>query len=141
MPAEAADRLVDNTLLAIDGALCPCERFYNTRSARRFTLARRARDYMLQNMLKPPSIAEICDFLSVSERTFYEIFSRSFGVSPKHFLKSRRLFAVRQVLKESTKEDRVSDIAMRYGFWDMGYFARDYHEMFGELPSVTLRNE
>jgi AraC family ethanolamine operon transcriptional activator len=35
----------------------------------------------------------------------------------------------------------VTDIAMRLGFWEMGRFASDYRDMFGELPSVTLRNK
>jgi AraC family ethanolamine operon transcriptional activator len=36
-------------------------------------------------------------------------------------------------------ESRVADIAIRWGFWHMGQFARDYRAMFGELPSETLK--
>jgi len=28
---------------------------------------------------------------------------------------------------------------MRWGFTHLGFFARDYKKMFGELPSETLR--
>ncbi|GHU15365.1 hypothetical protein AGMMS50225_28560 [Betaproteobacteria bacterium] len=35
--------------------------------------------------------------------------------------------------------DTVGDIAARWGFWHLSHFAADYKEMFGELPSDTLR--
>jgi len=29
-------------------------------------------------------------------------------------------------------------IANQYGFWHMGQFAKDYNNLFGELPSETI---
>lgn len=36
---------------------------------------------------------------------------------------------------------RVTDIANDWGFWHMGQFAADYRELFGELPSQTLKRD
>jgi transcriptional regulator GlxA family with amidase domain len=35
--------------------------------------------------------------------------------------------------------DTVADIAMRYGFWELGRFAGVYRARYGETPSATLR--
>jgi hypothetical protein len=32
------------------------------------------------------------------------------------------------------------DAALHFGFYEFGYFAKDYKAMFGELPSTTLHN-
>ena len=76
---------------------------------------------------------------TLGERSLHYAFKKVYGVSPKQLLKAHRLFAVQNALKAATPEDQVMDIARRYGFWERGYFARDYQRMFGELPSDTRK--
>ena len=141
IPVEAQDRLLDETLLIIARPLGWDNKDRVTSARSRYLLARRARDYMLERQARPPAIAEICTYLHASERKLHYAFSRTFGVSPKRFLKTRRLFAAHQALKSAYPGERVHDIAMRQGFWDLGYFARDYKAMFDELPSTTLKRQ
>jgi AraC family transcriptional regulator, ethanolamine operon transcriptional activator len=58
------------------------------------------------------------------------------GMSPKAYLKAKRLNAVRQDLKRA-EANAVAEIANRWGFWHTGNFAADYLRLFGELPSQT----
>ncbi|MGI9320902.1 MAG: helix-turn-helix domain-containing protein, partial [Thiogranum sp.] len=138
MPHEVQDRLIDDTLLVIGRTLDSTREDCRAGSPRRYHLACRARDYMLDRKSDPPSITELCDCFRVSERTLHYAFTETYGVSPKRFLKSQRLLAVNRALKTATPGERIGDIAMRLGFWDLGYFANDYKTMFGELPSATL---
>jgi AraC family ethanolamine operon transcriptional activator len=139
--AAAHDRLLEETLLVIARALSSGEEAFVARSRRRYLLARRARDFMLDRQSNPPTVTDVCTFLYTTERTLHYAFSESYGVSPKRFLKAQRLYAARQGLKSATESELVSDVAVRLGFWDMGYFARDYKTMFGELPSATLSRQ
>ena len=57
-------------------------------------------------------------------------------------LQTRQLNAVRRNLRASgPRGDTVRNVAARWGFWHMGQFARDYRNLFGELPSQTLRGK
>ena len=133
------DLLIDETLLVIARALGSGAALQSKHFRQRYRLARRAHDYMLERQSSPPSIAEVCGVFQVSERSLHYAFKKVYGVSPKQLLKAHRLFAVHSTLKAATPEDQVMDIARRYGFWERGYFARDYQRMFGELPSDTRK--
>ena len=139
LPREAHDQLLDEVLLVTARALNSADEGSVTGIRRDYKLARRARDFMLERYTEPPSIFEICTFLNTSERTLHYAFSKMYDVTPKCFLKTQRLFAVRQALISRHVGERVSDIALRFGFWDQGHFAKDYRTMFGELPSATLQ--
>jgi AraC family ethanolamine operon transcriptional activator len=139
IPAEAHRRLLDETLVHIEQALSAERKNHGAKARPRYRIARRARDYMLERQTSPPPITEICAFVNTTERTLHYAFGEVYGVSPKRFLKAQRLFAAHQALKFAAQGTRVSEIALGLGFWDLGYFARDYEAMFGELPSTTLR--
>ncbi|ESQ15827.1 MAG: helix-turn-helix domain-containing protein [Thiohalocapsa sp. PB-PSB1] len=110
------------------------------RRGQQYRLARSIRDYILNRMSDPPTILEICAALDVPERTLHRAFVGVYGVAPKQFLKAQRLLAVRQALQEPRQSQSVMDAALHFGFYEFGYFARDYKAMFGELPSTTLHN-
>ena len=132
-------QLIDETILAVARTLSAGQSAQNLSIRRRYLLARRAREYMLERKLSPPGITEICNALHTSERTLHYAFNEVYGVSPKHYIKAQRLFAAYSDLHTAVHLVRVSDIANHYGFLDMSYFAKDYREMFGELPSDTLK--
>lgn len=82
-------------------------------------------------------LATACD---VSERTLRSAFNEFFGITPKHFLRLRRLHQVRRALRSAEPASTsVSEVLMRFGEWEFGRFAQHYRSAFGELPSQTLR--
>jgi AraC family transcriptional regulator, ethanolamine operon transcriptional activator len=75
----------------------------------------------------------------VSERTLQYVFRDAFGVSPHAYLRSLRLHGVYRDLKSAKpSKGKVADIANYWEFWHMGQFAKDYQNLFSELPSQTL---
>lgn len=86
------------------------------------------------------SIPELAKMVGVPERTLRTAFYRYYGLSPSELLRIARLNRVRQLLLASTPEQTtVSRVAFDLGFWDLGRFAGNYRELYGELPSTTLR--
>ena len=89
---------------------------------------------------QPLYIPEICSAIQVSERTLRACCHEHLGMSPKRFLLLRRLALARRSLRKPAADiTSVTEIAMRYGFWDLGRFAAEYKALFDESPSATLR--
>ena len=85
------------------------------------------------------TVREVCEASGASWRTLDYAFKERYGISPKAYLRTRRLNAVRRDLRAvGPGGDTVHNVAGRWGFWHMSQFARDYHKLFGELPSQTL---
>jgi AraC-like DNA-binding protein len=85
------------------------------------------------------SIPELSDAVRSSRRTLTRVFAGAFEVSPARYLRLRRLNQVRAWLRHaSPSRTPVTDAAMRFGFFELGRFARDYRRLFGELPSETF---
>ena len=84
-------------------------------------------------------LADLCEVTGVSERTLRTMFVEQFGVGPKRYLRTRKLHAVRAALAVADPaRETVSGIARRFGLSDIGRMAKDYSELFGEYPRVTL---
>jgi AraC-like DNA-binding protein len=61
------------------------------------------------------------------------------GMGPKRYLMLRHLHLARQALREAAPDaNTVTDIATRFGFWQLGRFSIKYRALFGEAPSATL---
>jgi AraC family transcriptional regulator, ethanolamine operon transcriptional activator len=76
----------------------------------------------------------------VSERTLRSIFREFYGVGPLRYLKLRQLHSMRDALKHANpKQDSVTEVAVQLGIWELGRFAHDYRQLFGESPAQTLR--
>lgn len=106
-------------------------------SSRRRTVER-ALNAMEQCDTLEMTVAELCRASSASMSTLNRAFQEEFGVSPKTYMRARRLAAVQKLLINADGDTRVADVANAWGFWHMGSFAADYRKQFGELPSETL---
>jgi AraC family transcriptional regulator, ethanolamine operon transcriptional activator len=88
---------------------------------------------------KAVRMADLCKASGVSERTLRAIFVEVFGMSPKRYLRARKLHAIRaQLSTASPGIETVTSIARRLGVKDTGRMARDYYACFGEYPRKTL---
>jgi len=129
--------LIRHVLLAITDSQ-PTDRLKLTN--RKQIVLQRARDYMEANTNKPITVLELAQASGSCVRTLEYVFRDYFGVTPKAYLKSRRLVAVRhELLRSLHSKSLINEIANRWGFWHMSQFATDYRHFFGELPSETLR--
>ena len=61
------------------------------------------------------------------------------GVSPHQYLRAARLNGLRRALRNPPRGASVLSLAADWGFWHPSSCAAEYHKLFGELPSTTLR--
>jgi AraC-like DNA-binding protein len=101
---------------------------------------KRAEEYMVAHCREEVSIDHLVRVSGVSARTLYKGFRTFRGVSPMKFLKTTRLAAVNKALKAADPSDCVTRIAMDVGFRQLGRFAVEYRQHFGESPSETLKH-
>jgi AraC family transcriptional regulator, ethanolamine operon transcriptional activator len=84
-------------------------------------------------------IADLCREAGVTPRTLSRAFRAVRGTTPYRFLKELRLSEVRRALSSDVKGGTITEVAMRFGFHELGRFAAQYRERFGESPSQTRR--
>ncbi|WP_299203183.1 helix-turn-helix domain-containing protein [uncultured Amphritea sp.] len=99
----------------------------------------RARDYMMSHINEPPTIVELCNNVGASRRKLQYCFQETLGTNPVAYLRTLRLNAVHRELLTPYRTESVHDIAVERGFLHLSRFANDYKQLFGELPSETLR--
>jgi len=102
-------------------------------------VVRRAEDALADKLDAPIYVADLCDRAGVSERTLRNAFQSLYGMSPIRFIQLRRLHQVRRALRSGALGS-VTEAALRYGFGNLGRFAVEYRQLFGESPSRTRRN-
>ena len=86
------------------------------------------------------SIPELSDAVGVSQRTLDYAFREAFGLPPSQFLRWLRLnHMYRTLLDAQASQTKITDIALNSGFTELGRMAAEYRELFGELPSATLK--
>ena len=89
---------------------------------------------------QPITLADLCQVAYVSRRSLIQGFRDHLGMGPMQYLKLQRLHSARRaLLRSDPREATVTAVAAEFGFLNAGHFARDYQNLFGERPSVTLR--
>jgi AraC-like DNA-binding protein len=99
---------------------------------------KRAIDFIEANLDSPITLAEIVEAAQVPGRTLFKHFEDFRGISPIRYLRNARFERVRMALRHADPTERVTDIALQWGFGHMGRFAVQYRQRFGESPSETL---
>ena len=90
---------------------------------------------------EPLSIAELSRAAGVSERTLRNAFHDVHGLSPKQYLIRHGLEEAHSALLQAHgARGAVTHVATDCGFYELGRFAGAYRELYGELPSDTLRH-
>jgi len=101
---------------------------------------RRAVEFLHDQPEPDVTIPALCAVAGVSERTLEYGFREHLGVTPQRYLKLVRLNGARRdLLRASPSATTVTDVALGWGFLELGRFAGEYRRFFGELPSETLR--
>ena len=113
-------------------------------SVGRYQLVQRAREFVLDRVGAPDpvQIIDVCRALNVSRRTLQYSFEEVLGLNPATYLRVLRLNRARQdlVAANDVNAVQVKDVVSRWGFWHLSRFSAEYRELYGELPSVTLKN-
>ena len=105
-----------------------------------FDHARHAETYIMDKLQEPMSAADIAKAANISYPTLYRAFIKYNNTTPMQFVRQRRLEAVRKELIAAVPNQvKVTEVAMKYGFWHLGQFSAAYKKAFGERPSETLR--
>jgi AraC-like DNA-binding protein len=96
-------------------------------------------DFMEANLDSPITLPDIVEAARVPGRTLLKHFEHFRGMSPMRYLRNARLEKVRDALRAADANERVTDIALKWGFGHLGRFAVEYRNRYGESPSETLK--
>ncbi len=103
-------------------------------------IVRAAEQYSLSHTNDRLYVKDLCQATCVSERTLEYAFRAVMNLSPTTYLTRIRLHRVREaLLRAKETQTTVTNVALHWGFWHFGEFAKAYKECFSELPSDTLR--
>jgi AraC-like DNA-binding protein len=99
---------------------------------------RRVEEFIEAHWDQAITIERLVEATGIGARAIFRAFQQTRGYSPMAFAKMVRLKHARMMLAEPNAETTVTLAAFACGFGNLGHFARDYREAFGERPSATL---
>ena len=115
------------------------ERLEGPRASADLKSVRRAEAYFHGNLTEVVTLRDLAREAGCSVRSLQLAFQQVRGVTPMAALRRARLDAARQLLERADRDASVTDVALQFGFSNLGRFARLYQRTFGERPLRTLR--
>ncbi len=100
---------------------------------------KRAIDFIEAHVDCNITLGDIVAASGVPGRTLSKHFEHYRGLPPMQYLRTLRFKKVREALRRAEPEERVTAIALQWGFGHLGRFSVEYRKRFGESPSETLR--
>jgi AraC family ethanolamine operon transcriptional activator len=111
----------------------------NSRVAGRLKHLREAREFIRASAQGPIQLEDVSEALGMSARGIEVLFRGSLGVGPTVYIRHQRLHGVRRALLTARPgPGAIKETAMRWGFWHMGHFSKNYRQLFGESPMETM---
>jgi len=95
--------------------------------------------YMRANLHLPITVTDIANAAGISSRSLQLGFRRHYEMSPTQLLRRIRLEAAQAELSSPRNTLPVSEVALKWGFTNIGRFAAHYRAEFGHLPSDAVR--
>jgi len=134
---DAARGLEQELIEAMVGCLDPRQRRDNSLAQGQHAIVMRRFWRVVE---QPLYIPEICKAIKLPSRTLRMCCQEHLGMGPKRYLLLRRMHLARRALRQVGPDAAsVTDIATRFGFWQLGRFSVQYQSLFGESRSATLR--
>jgi AraC-like DNA-binding protein len=100
----------------------------------------RARTYVREHLDQPLSVEAIAAAAFTSHRTLHRAFQVVLDETPYSYVLRLRLHRIRYaILSDQEKSATITAVANTWGISELGRFAGWYRDLFGELPSETLR--
>ena len=101
---------------------------------------RHAEDFIAANLGAPLSLSDIANATGIPVRSLTRAFHKRHGIGPITYLRQLRLEQIhRELIGADPMGCTVTEIALKYGFENLGRFAQQYRAAFKELPSTTLK--
>jgi AraC family ethanolamine operon transcriptional activator len=135
----ASDGIKESLLSAIDHAFdtrVRAEPLGSPHAGRFMEIVRKAEDIISGSLRNPIYSEELARDVGVSVRTLHSAILKHRGMSLHRYLRLKRLWLVRQRLRE--RDISVKACALAHGFWHLGEFSKSYRRHFGEAPSETV---
>ena len=104
------------------------------------TTIRRIHEYLADLPKQSVSVPEMARYVGVSERKLRQDIKMLFGVSPKKLLTLYNMHNIRASLLNAHSKQTVTEVLAKNGIWEIGRFASNYHHIFNEFPSETLKS-
>lgn len=95
---------------------------------------------LTKELRHPVGVGELAARIGVSRRCLEIGFRDMFNASPSKYLRLLRLNGLHRDLRDAAPEEAtVSELATGWGFFELGRTAVQYRQIFGEMPSETLK--
>src|SRR5262249_26470603 len=99
----------------------------------------RALGWLHAHLSEPIQLARLAEIADVRPRTLETHFRTFLGTTRLGWVRRVRLARARQELLRQGSRATVTDVASASGFSQLGRFAAQYRQAFGELPSATAQ--
>jgi AraC family transcriptional regulator len=99
---------------------------------------RRLRDYVESSLAEDLDVTMMANVAGLSPAHFARAFARTIGMTPFHYVMSRRLARAHEMLERTDRS--ALDIALAVGFKTPSHFTVRFHREFGVTPSEIRPN-
>lgn len=120
--------------------ICEQDTNYKTYFNKRLAVVNRAMAFVDGSSAIHITVPSILQHAFCSLRSLEYAFQDILGMSPKRYLILRRMTLIKAELLLNP-EQKIKDIAGKYGIVNFGRFAQDFYQIFGQYPKgVTLQH-